>query len=448
MEALELSRRLDFPHSTAANLHILASLAGSEGQPIRAARLWGAAEALREAIGAHLSLAEQSFFARHVAAARDRLEEEAWEAAWAEGRAMTPEEAVLDGLPKDEPALSRILDRAARSGPADRSVASARVKALAWASWMAWEQGGDLGRASALGEEGLAISRKLGDKSGVAAALQNLGITALRRNELERASGLLEEALVLQRELGDKIGAVRSLQALGLVAAVRRDHERAQALFEEALALAGEAEDGMGIVLVLGLGALVAHGRGDHERVRRLCAEGLEMSRHLELKHGIVFHLHISAVSAGAQGHPVRSARLWGAAEALGEEIGVGLVPVEHHHYGPCIEAAREQLGEAAWRAAWAEGRVMTLEETIEHALTEEEILIHASSERRAAGLTLREREVARLISIGLTNRKIATKLVISERTVENHVANVLRKLSLRSRREVAARMSEEDLAR
>jgi predicted ATPase/DNA-binding CsgD family transcriptional regulator len=435
-EAVELSLRLGFLHSTAANLHILASLAGSEGRPVRAARLWGAAEALREEIGAHLSPAERRFFARHVAAARDRLDEQTWEASWAESRAMTPEEAVEYGLPEEGPALP---------GPVDRDVASARVKALAWASWMAWEQGGDLDRASALGEEGLAISRKLGDEVGVAAALQNLGVTALRLNELARASELLEEALALQRDLGNVPGVVRSLQPLGLVATVRGDHERAQASFEEALELAERAEDNVGIVLALGLGALVAHGRKDHERVRELCADGLRLSQRLGFKHGIVFHLHVSAVSAGAQGHPVRAARLWGAAEALREEIGVAFPRVEVHHYGPYIEAARKRIGEAAWRAAWAEGREATVEEAIELALAQGEA--PAASGRRA-DLTRREREVARLISRGLTNRQVAAALVISERTVENHVASVLRKLGLRSRKEVAAHMNGEDPAR
>ena len=56
-----------------------------------------------------------------------------------------------------------------------------------------------------------------------------------------------------------------------------------------------------------------------------------------------------------------------------------------------------------------------------------------------SSALTRREREVAALLARGLTNRRIAKELVLSERTVENHVRNFLKKLKLSSRSEVAA---------
>jgi DNA-binding CsgD family transcriptional regulator len=53
-------------------------------------------------------------------------------------------------------------------------------------------------------------------------------------------------------------------------------------------------------------------------------------------------------------------------------------------------------------------------------------------------GLTPREREVAAMIASGHTNREIAEALVLGERTIETHVSNVLGKLGLGSRREMA----------
>jgi DNA-binding NarL/FixJ family response regulator len=53
--------------------------------------------------------------------------------------------------------------------------------------------------------------------------------------------------------------------------------------------------------------------------------------------------------------------------------------------------------------------------------------------------LSAREREVAALVAQGLTNRDIAERLVVSERTAENHVQHVLNRLGLRSRAQVAA---------
>ena len=52
--------------------------------------------------------------------------------------------------------------------------------------------------------------------------------------------------------------------------------------------------------------------------------------------------------------------------------------------------------------------------------------------------LSPREREVASLVAQGLSNRDIAERLVVSERTAENHVQRVLNRLGLRSRAQVA----------
>ena len=55
------------------------------------------------------------------------------------------------------------------------------------------------------------------------------------------------------------------------------------------------------------------------------------------------------------------------------------------------------------------------------------------------AQLTTREREVASLVAAGLSNKEIAEKLVISERTAEGHVEHILGKLQFRSRSQIAS---------
>jgi DNA-binding CsgD family transcriptional regulator len=55
------------------------------------------------------------------------------------------------------------------------------------------------------------------------------------------------------------------------------------------------------------------------------------------------------------------------------------------------------------------------------------------------AGLSRREREIAGLVAEGLTNRAIATRLFVSERTVESHLERIRRKLGFHHRSEVAA---------
>jgi hypothetical protein len=65
-----------------------------QGQPAQAARLFGLAEALREAIGAPLLPHDRSRYGTTIAAAREQLDDEAWSRAWAEGRASSLDEAV------------------------------------------------------------------------------------------------------------------------------------------------------------------------------------------------------------------------------------------------------------------------------------------------------------------------------------------------------------------
>jgi non-specific serine/threonine protein kinase len=69
------------------------------------------------------------------------------------------------------------------------------------------------------------------------------------------------------------------------------------------------------------------------------------------------------------------------------------------------------------------------------------------SEAEKFGGLTSRERDVARLLSQGKSNREIAEKLVLSERTVENHVGNILAKLGFDSRSQIAVWVVEKGLA-
>jgi ATP/maltotriose-dependent transcriptional regulator MalT len=72
----------------------LAAAVAAQGNHTWAAHLWGAAEALREAIGAPLPLVERAPYHRAVEALRSQLGEQAFAAAWAQGRTLSPEQAL------------------------------------------------------------------------------------------------------------------------------------------------------------------------------------------------------------------------------------------------------------------------------------------------------------------------------------------------------------------
>jgi pimeloyl-ACP methyl ester carboxylesterase/DNA-binding CsgD family transcriptional regulator/class 3 adenylate cyclase len=72
--------------------------------------------------------------------------------------------------------------------------------------------------------------------------------------------------------------------------------------------------------------------------------------------------------------------------------------------------------------------------------------LADSAATRPLASLSSRERELAKLVALGLSNRQIADELVISVATVERHVANILIKLGFRSRAQIAAWAVEQGL--
>ncbi|HEX6709882.1 MAG TPA: BTAD domain-containing putative transcriptional regulator [Rubrobacter sp.] len=344
---------------------------------------------------------------------------------------------------------------AALAESGDAPPTPARTKALLRAGWIAWEQG-DYGGSVALSEESLMLSRAFGDEAGIVAALSNLGWAALLVNDLQKASELAEEAVTLGRAMDDTGGIARALLIPGLTAVAGGDYERAIALHEESLALARKAGDDVAASLSLGMGIFAYLGKGDIRRAKELCEQSLALPPQPRVMNASAFQLHASAALAGSQGLTVRSARLWGAAESLRESIGATLSPVELRVHGPYIEAARQMLGEVAWKEAWAEGKAMTVEEAEEYALAEKEVRAlprRASAPKEAPaggqpgeGLTCRQWEVALLVARGLTNRQIASELAVSENTVANHVARIARKLNVPSRSRIAVWVTEREL--
>jgi DNA-binding CsgD family transcriptional regulator len=241
--------------------------------------------------------------------------------------------------------------------------------------------------------------------------LSNLGYEFMLQGDQERATTLNEEATTLVRRHGQRgrpRGPVKSpLERLGWATLLRGDQERAKTWYEEHLRLSQELGN------------------------KLIATESLE---------GL-------ACAVGTKGEAERAAKLFGAAQALREAVGYQQPPSERAVQEPYLAAARSRL-EETWEAALAEGRAMELEEAVEYALSEDDSSMIASripgqtsATAHPSALTRREREVAKLVARGLTNRQIAKVLVLSERTVENHVRNILKKLNLSSRSEVAAKV-------
>jgi predicted ATPase/class 3 adenylate cyclase len=284
----------------------------------------------------------------------------------------------------------------------------ARAKALSGAGMLAGQQG-DYGRAMALLEASLALYRGLAQEPGEAHALVLLGNVAQSQGDYERALALLDESLALCQRLGDKTGSAHALLILGHVVHDRGDHQRARALLAEGLALFRAVRDTAGIAWSQTYLGRLACEQGDYGRAMALSQESLALFRALGDKQGIAGALNnlgdvaryqgdltqamtfyaeslalrrelgdrpetartLEGVAGVAMAHerPERAARLFGAADALREAVGVPAPPSRRARNERALRTVRAALADGAFAAAWAEGRVMTLEQAIAYAL-------------------------------------------------------------------------------
>ncbi len=318
-------------------------------------------------------------------------------------------------------------------------------KALVGAARLAYRQG-DRGRARVLCETGLALARALGDGGATACFLLWLGILAMAEADHARAMPLLDHSLTIYREIGDQWWTVEALSFLGTAAMEQHDYGKAAALYQESLAVSRETGNTNNIATALRNIGHLALRLGDHDRAEACYLETLLLYRHARAPGVITECLDGLARVASLRVAYERAARLFGAVEASLETLG-GQLPLwsdisEHDRY---VTATRAKWGDAAaFATAWGEGRAMALEQAIEYALGSAVEKIERST--TAGLLTPREREVAALVARGLTNRQIAAKLVVTERTAETHVQNIFNKLGFTSRAQVAAWTVEQGL--
>ena len=307
---------------------------------------------------------------------------------------------------------------------------------------------GDNARASSLYEQGLTSARKSGNTAVIPSILNGLAVIAFEGHDLERAQRLWGEALKLAREQGNVFGAASALMLKGYAGLVQGNHGQATALFQGALGLYRE----IGIKInearcLRGLGVATTF-KDAPRQARPLLEVSLRIFRELGSKVDIAENLDALAVTAGGLKEDLRAARLWGAAEGVREALNAPWLPTDRLLYEPGLAVARARLDEVAWNTEWIEGKTMGLEEAIEYALFGDRSAVSTSEQPAPAeqppSLTRREREVATLIAQRLTNGRIAEALFVSERTVDHHVASILKKLGIRSREQVAARLGSE----
>jgi DNA-binding CsgD family transcriptional regulator len=189
---------------------------------------------------------------------------------------------------------------------------------------------------------------------------------------------------------------------------------------------------GWNLTVALTTRARVSIAQGEPEQAERDAHDALTCAAEVEAYLGISDTLECLGTLAGEAGGHREAARLFGGAAALRQRMGAVRFKVWDAGYGASVVALRDALGDEDFESAWAEGAALSTDEAIAYAQ-------RGRGERKRptsgwASLTPTERDVVRLVSEGLGNKDIATRLFVSPRTVQAHLTHVYTKLGLTSR--------------
>ncbi|MBV9366512.1 MAG: tetratricopeptide repeat protein, partial [Solirubrobacterales bacterium] len=330
----------------------------------------------------------------------------------------------------------------------------------------------------------LAIVGPQGDQRAAAIALQRLGSIAREQARYDEARALHERSLAAWREIGHAEGVAASQDYLGFVEWLRGNTEAAEETSAAALSeftRVGNLQ--LGATALVNLGACALY-RGDLPLARERLERALADARAIGFQEGIAWSLHELAIATRRMRRPVGefaptlreallshqqlgdrwrvasvleeiagavlvrhdpelAAEVLAAAEALREELGTPIPPVEAPDRDAAAAQLARKLGAPRFGSARAEGRARSLDCMIDRTVDALDALEGTAAApgdaAAAADLTPRELAVLELLSQGLTNREIAGALYISPSTAGVHVSNILRKLGAKRRVDAAA---------
>jgi DNA-binding CsgD family transcriptional regulator/tetratricopeptide (TPR) repeat protein len=277
----------------------------------------------------------------------------------------------------------------------------------------------------------VSLLREMQEPFGLEMSLISQGNIAIALGNFEDARTLLDEGLSLAEQTGDVFRIALALNYLGDLERCEGIYPRAQTMYEKSLARFQEIDAVREVASILHNLAHTYLHQGKRERANELFKESMAMQQAQGNRQGIAECLTGLAAIAISLDQPEQAARLLAASTLLGGENASSIWAAERMEYEKVLAKICKKLTPEQFDAAQNEGKAMTLDQAIQKALLVSEI------KQESDGLTEREREVAMMIGQGKSNGEIADEFVLSKRTVEKHVANILSKLHLTSRAQI-----------
>ena len=320
--------------------------------------------------------------------------------------------------------------------------AGARGRALWTAGSLAMVQN-DYGFSRRLFEEAVAIGRANRDADLVAHSLAFLSSVSWVESRREEAAAFGDESLTLARSMQLRGATLRALTSRGYAFLGDGEFDRAIEIAREGVRLSedlGETWE-RGILFQLLAGASL--GRGDLAEAASNAQRSAGFEHGLDDRVGLAHTIALLGSIEMARGSAERSATLLGGSEGLFRSIPSALMEPFRPGHDQAVAAARAGLGDDAYRSAFEAGLGMTRDEIIDYVVDGRRPgpatpAVPGALLVSDGPLSRRELEVAGLVAEGATNAQVASRLFISERTVESHMASIFNKLGLDTRLQVA----------
>jgi predicted ATPase/Flp pilus assembly protein TadD/transcriptional regulator with XRE-family HTH domain len=229
---------------------------------------------------------------------------------------------------------------------------------------------GDDNTARQYYEQSLTFYRSSGYVPGIAMVLSNLGEISARNGDYTAARTYYDESLALKRTLGNPGSIAVVLLNLGEIAMVQGDDDQAVGYLEEGLRLGRSVNTPhiMGLCLENLAKVDLRHGRV--EAALRLLNEALNLLRDIHNTRALLYTLEATAGAFGFGRQTDVAIRLFGAADALRRSLQVPLPSGDISMYEWLRSGVEVAPETQMWATEWTIGQAMTLEETLDFALT------------------------------------------------------------------------------
>jgi predicted ATPase/DNA-binding CsgD family transcriptional regulator len=327
---------------------------------------------------------------------------------------------------------------------ASHELSAERVTAL-WVDGCLAAVDGDHRSALARAEECASLAVRLDDPSGVAHATFVQGMAKLFADQTADAVPDLEAAVRLERELPAPNPILpTSLLALGTAGCLARRFDLAtSALTEAGLLAEASGEELLQSWTRLFLG-LLALDEGRHDEAVDTLRGVLDDHRSVGDVAAMGIAVEFLAWAAMDTGDYLRAAELVGVSNGLSVAVAqlAGFEGLRRIHEARVAELEL-RLGSQAFEDAVQQGFRRPVTDGVSFALEEATSSLPPLAQADTWPITAREREIAVLVAQGKSNKEIASHLVISPRTAEGHVQNMLVKLGFTSRSQIAAAFAQ-----